>query len=91
MSPEKEEEDKNIQRPIIVSADEIECGIRKLMADHGRFIKKKMKDTKEKSRLALLEGGSSYNFLGQFINDLAHQAKYSRPMSSQQDSEKVKS
>nr|GMC76968.1 anthocyanidin 3-O-glucosyltransferase 2-like [Ipomoea batatas] len=89
MSPEKE--DTNIQRPIIVSADEIECGIRKLMADHGRIIKKKMKDMKEKSRLALLEGGSSYNFLGQFINDLAHQAKYSRPMSSQQDSEKVKS
>ncbi|XP_019193896.1 PREDICTED: anthocyanidin 3-O-glucosyltransferase 2-like [Ipomoea nil] len=82
-SPEEEEDDGNIQSPVIVSADEIECGIRKLMedgsnGDHGRIIRKKMKDMKEKSRLALLEGGSSYNFLGHFINDLAHQAKSSQ-------------
>lgn len=80
-SPE-EEDDKNIQSPVIVSADEIESGISKLMADgstedHGRIIRKKMKDMKEKSRLALLEGGSSYNFLGRFINDLINHIPHS--------------
>ncbi|MCD7457608.1 hypothetical protein HAX54_035516 [Datura stramonium] len=55
----------------IVSAKEIECGIRQLMADvNDNGIRKKAKEMKEKSSAAMKEGGSSYASLGLLIEDV---------------------
>ncbi|CAI9089783.1 OLC1v1024418C1 [Oldenlandia corymbosa var. corymbosa] len=54
----------------IVSADVIENGLKKLM-DHESEVRKKAKEMKEKSRLALTEGGSSYASLNSFLNIVA--------------------
>ncbi|PWA79737.1 UDP-glycosyltransferase 71E1 [Artemisia annua] len=51
-----------------VAAEEIEDGIRRLMNDHE--MRNKMKEMKEKSRSAVLEGGSSYASIGNFIDHL---------------------
>ncbi|KAJ0726547.1 putative UDP-glucuronosyl/UDP-glucosyltransferase, UDP-glycosyltransferase family [Helianthus annuus] len=51
---------------MIVLAEEIEDGIRKLMSDDE--MRKKVKDMKEKSRAAVLEGGSSHASVGKFID-----------------------
>ncbi|PWA89810.1 UDP-glycosyltransferase 71E1 [Artemisia annua] len=51
-----------------VAAEEIEDGIRRLMNDHE--MRNKVKEMKEKSRLAVLEGGSSYASVGHFIDHL---------------------
>nr|WIF29793.1 UGT4 [Chrysanthemum indicum] len=51
-----------------VAAEEIEDGIRILMNDHE--MRNKVKEMKEKGRLAVLEGGSSYASIGRFIDHL---------------------
>lgn len=54
----------------ILTADEIEGGIRKLMEEAGSERWKKVKEVSEKSRKALTEGGSSYLSLGRLIDDI---------------------
>lgn len=53
---------------VIVSAGEIESGIKKLMEDDG--VRKRVKEMKEKSRMAMTEGGSSYRATGLLIEDV---------------------
>ncbi|KAL6976023.1 hydroquinone glucosyltransferase [Sarracenia purpurea var. burkii] len=63
--------DLSLESKIIVTAAEIEGGIRRLMeGDTSTEIRKKVKEMSEKSRIAMIEGGSSYNFLGRFIEDV---------------------
>lgn len=59
-------EDFNKRNPPLVKAEEIEDGIRKLM-DSENNIRAKVMEMKDKSRVALLEGGSSYVALEHFI------------------------
>lgn len=57
----------------IVSAQEIENGLLKLMVKSEKNeVRKKVKETKEKSREAMEEGGSSYNSLGLLMKDVLH-------------------
>ncbi|XP_019175114.1 PREDICTED: anthocyanidin 3-O-glucosyltransferase 6-like [Ipomoea nil] len=62
--------------PEIVSATEIEIGITSLM-DHSTFnsIRTKAKELKEKSRKALEEGGSSFNFVESFFENVMNNLK----------------
>jgi hypothetical protein len=53
----------------IISAGEIERGIRCLM-ELGREKVERLKEMSEKSRKALMEGGSSYTWLGQLIHEM---------------------
>ncbi|KAK4373967.1 hypothetical protein RND71_004644 [Anisodus tanguticus] len=53
----------------IVKAEEIEKAIRELM-DPENKIRKKVKEMKEKSRAATMEGGSSYTSIGGFIQSI---------------------
>ncbi|KAH0650680.1 hypothetical protein KY290_031538 [Solanum tuberosum] len=53
----------------VIKAEEIEKAIRHLM-DPENGIRLKVKDMKEKTRLALKEGGSSYNSVGRFIEQV---------------------
>ncbi|KAL2482145.1 UDP-glycosyltransferase 71B7 [Forsythia ovata] len=55
---------------VIVKAEEIEKGIRHLMEPDSEM-RSKMKQMKNKSRLALMEGGSSYDFLRHFIDNIS--------------------
>ncbi|KAL3753175.1 hypothetical protein ACJRO7_000558 [Eucalyptus globulus] len=58
----------------VVMANEIERGIRKLMeGEEARERRKKVKEVREKSRKALMEGGSSYLSLARFIEDVCSQ------------------
>ncbi|XP_022141873.1 anthocyanidin 3-O-glucosyltransferase 2-like [Momordica charantia] len=57
------------ERSRIVSAEEIESGIRRLMEDNNE-IKEKVKAKSEESRKSVLEGGSSFVSLGHFIDDV---------------------
>ncbi|KAL3363528.1 hypothetical protein AABB24_012681 [Solanum stoloniferum] len=60
------------ESPVLVTAEEIENAIRRLMLDSTEEkygIRKKMEELKDKSRKALLEGGSSYCFLESLINE----------------------
>ncbi|XP_038900053.1 anthocyanidin 3-O-glucosyltransferase 2-like [Benincasa hispida] len=62
-------------RSKLVTAEEIESGIRKLM-DEGDEIRKKVKAKSEEIRKAVMDGGSSYTALTHFINDvLANSSK----------------
>ncbi|XP_058007063.1 anthocyanidin 3-O-glucosyltransferase 1-like [Hevea brasiliensis] len=54
---------------VIVNCDEIERGIRCLMKHDGEK-RRKVKEISEKSRRALMEGGSSYSYLGSLIKDV---------------------
>ncbi|XP_062076689.1 anthocyanidin 3-O-glucosyltransferase 2-like [Humulus lupulus] len=54
---------------VIVKAEEIEVGIRKLMEPRND-VRKRVKDISEKGKKALLEGGSSYSSLCRFANDV---------------------
>ncbi|KAF8041604.1 hypothetical protein BT93_A0258 [Corymbia citriodora subsp. variegata] len=54
----------------VMTADVIEGGIRKLMEEAGGERRKKVKEASEKSRKALMEGGSSYLSLGRLIEDI---------------------
>ncbi|KAL7086643.1 hypothetical protein ACP275_13G013900 [Erythranthe tilingii] len=63
--------------PEIVGAAEIEAAIRRLMAaeeEGGGGVRRKVKEMQSKSRAALLEGGSSYNALSLFIEDIIRDA-----------------
>ncbi|XP_028056243.1 UDP-glycosyltransferase 71A16-like isoform X2 [Camellia sinensis] len=53
----------------LVTVEEISSGIRQLM-DSSNEIREKVKQMSEKSRAAMMEGGSSYNSLGCFIEDV---------------------
>ncbi|KAI5665076.1 hypothetical protein M9H77_24399 [Catharanthus roseus] len=53
----------------IVKADEIEAGIRRLM-DPENEVRNKVKEMKERSRVAIVEGGSSYTSMQWFIEDM---------------------
>lgn len=55
----------------IVSAEEIEIGIRKVM-EHDSNIRKKVKEISRKSNEAMMDGGSSYLSLERFINDVVN-------------------
>ncbi|CAI9768031.1 unnamed protein product [Fraxinus pennsylvanica] len=67
--------DINMDRKIIVSSEEIERGIRQLM--NGNEIRKKVKEMKEKSHKTLIEGGSSYDFLGRLIDVIVQDSIFS--------------
>ncbi|KAG5552128.1 hypothetical protein RHGRI_010280 [Rhododendron griersonianum] len=58
----------------LVTADEIENDIRKLMENGDKSstegIKQKVKEMSEKSKIVIKEGGSSYNSIGRFIEDV---------------------
>ncbi|XP_058212299.1 anthocyanidin 3-O-glucosyltransferase 2-like [Rhododendron vialii] len=58
----------------LVTADEIENGIRKLMENGDKSstkgIKQKVKEMSEKSKIVIKEGRSSYNSIGRFIEDV---------------------
>ncbi|XP_022883779.1 UDP-glycosyltransferase 71A15-like [Olea europaea var. sylvestris] len=54
---------------LIVKAEEIEKGIRRLMEPESEM-RTKMKQLKNKSRMTSMEGGSSYNFLRCFIDNV---------------------
>ncbi|KAJ9158911.1 hypothetical protein P3X46_024454 [Hevea brasiliensis] len=54
---------------MMVNCDEIERGIRCLMENDSEK-RKKVKEMSEKSRMALIEGGSSYYWLGRLIEDV---------------------
>ncbi|KAL2559699.1 UDP-glycosyltransferase 71B7 [Forsythia ovata] len=60
----------NMDSQVIVTCEEIERGIRQLM--NGNEIRKRVKEMKEKSHTALIEGGSSYDFLGRLIDVIVH-------------------
>ncbi|XP_030442093.2 anthocyanidin 3-O-glucosyltransferase 2-like [Syzygium oleosum] len=62
--------DFRMESDFVVTAEEIEGGIRKLMEDVGGERRKKVKEVSEKSRKALVEGGSSYLSLGRLIEDI---------------------
>jgi UDP:flavonoid glycosyltransferase YjiC (YdhE family) len=57
----------------LVTADEIENGIRKLMENGDKSteaIRQTVNEISEKSKIAVKEGGSSYNSIGRFIEDV---------------------
>ncbi|KAF2293810.1 hypothetical protein GH714_004967 [Hevea brasiliensis] len=54
---------------IIVNCDEIERGIKCLM-EHDSEKRKKVKEMSERSRMALMDGGSSHFYLGNLITDV---------------------
>ncbi|WCJ28114.1 UDP-Glycosyltransferase superfamily protein [Euphorbia peplus] len=54
---------------IIVTAEEIERGIRSVMEQDSK-IRKNVKEMSEKSKMVLVEGGSSYAALSRFIEDV---------------------
>ncbi|XP_062106991.1 UDP-glycosyltransferase 71A16-like [Humulus lupulus] len=56
---------------VIVKAEEIELGIRRMM-EPDNDIRKRVKEMSDKGRKALLEGGSSYTYLCRFITDVIH-------------------
>ncbi|GMH23958.1 hypothetical protein Nepgr_025801 [Nepenthes gracilis] len=54
---------------VLVKADELEKGIRQVM-DAESVVRKKAKTMREVSRMAMVEGGSSYTWLGHFVEDV---------------------
>ncbi|KAG5552121.1 hypothetical protein RHGRI_010273 [Rhododendron griersonianum] len=57
---------------MLVAAEEIENGIRKLMESEnecGEERKKRVKEMSEKCKVVVVEGGSSYNSIGLLIED----------------------
>ncbi|KAL0362162.1 UNVERIFIED_CONTAM: UDP-glycosyltransferase 71E1 [Sesamum calycinum] len=63
--------DYNKDSNVIVGAETIEKAIRQLM-DPENEIRVKVRALKEKSRMALTEGGSSYNYLEHFVEDVVN-------------------
>ncbi|KAL2245882.1 UNVERIFIED_CONTAM: UDP-glucose flavonoid 3-O-glucosyltransferase 6 [Sesamum indicum] len=61
--------DYNADSNVIVGAETIEKAIKQLMNPENE-IRVKMKALKEKSRMALMEGGSSYNYLKCFVENV---------------------
>nr|A0A0K0PVL0.1 RecName: Full=UDP-glucosyltransferase 102; Short=UGTPg102 [Panax ginseng]AKQ76390.1 UDP-glycosyltransferase [Panax ginseng] len=61
----------NTKNDFIVRAEEIETKIKKLMMDEKNSeIRKKVKEMKEKSRVAMSENGSSYNSLAKLFEEI---------------------
>ncbi|KAF3439568.1 hypothetical protein FNV43_RR17846 [Rhamnella rubrinervis] len=56
----------------LVTADEIEVAVRRLMdnGSDGDALRKKVKEMSEMGRKAVMEGGSSYNAIGQLLKDI---------------------
>ncbi|ONI17876.1 hypothetical protein PRUPE_3G184700 [Prunus persica] len=54
---------------VVVSAEEIERGIREVMEDDSD-VRKRVKEMSEKSKKALTEGGSSHSSLGHFLDQI---------------------
>ncbi|CAI8586758.1 unnamed protein product [Vicia faba] len=57
----------NSERNYVATAEKIERGIRRVLFKDGE-LRKKVKEMSEKSRKTLLEGGSSYTYLGNLID-----------------------
>ncbi|KAF3444167.1 hypothetical protein FNV43_RR13857 [Rhamnella rubrinervis] len=55
----------------VVNCQEIEAGIRRVM-EHDSDVRKRVKDISEISRKAVMDGGSSWISLGDFVNDVLH-------------------
>ncbi|CAH2068886.1 unnamed protein product [Thlaspi arvense] len=59
---------KGEEPPVLVTAEEIENGIRRLMEGNESVeIRERVKEMSKKSRTAMKEGGSSHAYLGRFI------------------------
>ncbi|KAM1767997.1 hypothetical protein ACFX12_046020 [Malus domestica] len=54
---------------VVVSAEDIERGIRQVM-ELDSDVRKRVKEMSEKSKKALVDGGSSYSSLGRFIDQI---------------------
>ncbi|CAL8138518.1 unnamed protein product [Prunus armeniaca] len=54
---------------VVVSAQDIERGIRQVM-EHDSVIRKRVKEMSENSKKSLMNGGSSYSSLGRFIDQI---------------------
>nr|BAF96583.1 lignan glucosyltransferase [Sesamum radiatum] len=63
--------DYNKDSNVIVGAETIEKAIRQLM-DPENEIRVKVRALTEKSRMALMEGGSSYNYLKRFVENVVN-------------------
>ncbi|KAL0352296.1 UNVERIFIED_CONTAM: UDP-glycosyltransferase 71A16 [Sesamum calycinum] len=61
--------DYNKDNNVIVGSEMIETAIRQLM-DPENGVRLKVRALKEKSRLALMEGGSSFNYMKRFIENV---------------------
>ncbi|XP_008229637.1 PREDICTED: putative UDP-glucose flavonoid 3-O-glucosyltransferase 3 [Prunus mume] len=55
--------------PKVVKAEEIERGIREVMVQDSD-LRKRVKETSEKSKAALMDGGSSHSSLGHFLDQI---------------------
>lgn len=63
--------DHNMKTEVAVKAEEIERKIRLLMMDENvSEVRMKVKEMKEKSRLAVTENGSSYEAIGRLIDEI---------------------
>lgn len=58
------------ESPTMMRAQEIEKGINKLMEKESNEMRERVKQTSEKCRKAFMEGGSSYNSLNCFIQNV---------------------
>ncbi|KAL6144142.1 hypothetical protein ACLB2K_054837 [Fragaria x ananassa] len=58
------------ESPVLVSAKEIERGIREVMELDSSDIRKRVKEMSEKGKKALMDGSSSYTSLGHFIDQI---------------------
>ncbi|CAJ2634224.1 unnamed protein product [Trifolium pratense] len=56
----------------LLTSDKIERGIRNVLEKDGE-VRKKVNEMSEKCRKTLLEGGSSYNYLGHLIDNIINQ------------------
>ncbi|KAJ4705642.1 Glycosyltransferase [Melia azedarach] len=61
--------DFSAENPTVVSAGEIERGIRGVM-EQDSGIRKRVKEISEKARKALMDGGSSFSTIGRLIDDV---------------------
>ncbi|GAB2279727.1 hypothetical protein Dimus_014368 [Dionaea muscipula] len=55
---------------MVVEADVIEKAVRELMSKEDNSLRMKVKEISEVGKKAVAEGGSSYNWLGRFIEDV---------------------
>lgn len=62
--------DPRMNSDFVVTADVIEGGIKKLMEEVDSERRKKVNEASEKSKMVLIEGGSSYLSLGCLIEDI---------------------
>ncbi|KAF8041583.1 hypothetical protein BT93_A0239 [Corymbia citriodora subsp. variegata] len=62
--------DFRTESEFVVTAEEIEGGIKKLIEEVGSERRKKVKEVSEKSQKAVVEGGSSYLSLGRLVDDI---------------------